>query len=119
MSNDLEILEDIDFLTKVDEHKKLFPLADLQGQVMKLDEELDEYLKATTIEEKIKELADCIICCIGIFRWATLVSRSYLAFIYSRMDKSQYKDIIKEVNNKWQINLNRTWEYKDGKYHHV
>lgn len=119
MSENLTLLDDMDFLTKVDEHKKLFPLADLQGQVMKLDEELDEYLKATTQEEKIKELADCIICCIGIFRWTTLVSRSYLAFIYSRINKDLYKDIIKEVNNKWQININRTWEYKDGKYHHV
>lgn len=100
MSEDLTLLDDLDFLTKVDEHKKLFPLADLQGQVMKLDEELDEYLKATTMEEKIKELADCIICCIGIFRWATLVSRSYLAFIYSRINRDLYKDIINEVNNK-------------------
>lgn len=100
MNEDLTLLDDINFLTKVDEHKKLFPLADLQGQVMKLDEELDEYLKAITQEEKIKELADCIICCIGIFRWATLVSRSYLAFIYSRINKDLYKDVIKEVNNK-------------------
>ena len=54
MSEDLTLLDDMDFLTKVDEHKKLFPLADLQGQVMKLDEELYEYLKSTTTEEKIK-----------------------------------------------------------------
>ena len=119
MNKYLTLLDDIDFLNKVDEHKKLFPLADLQGQVMKLDEELNEYLTATTMEEKIKELADCIICCIGIFRWTNLVSRAYLSFIYSRINKDLYKDIIKEVNNKWQININRTWEYKDGKYYHV
>ena len=112
-------LNEIDFLDKVDEHKKLFPLADLGGQVMKLDEELDEYLKSFDEEEKLKELADCVICCIGIYRWATLVSRSYLAMILKFKTEKQLKIIAKEVNDKWQINLNRTWEYKNGRYHHI
>ena len=113
-----DFYNDINFLDKVDEHIKLFPLANLEGQILKLDEELNEYLKATTEEEKIQELADCIICCIGIYRWATLVSRSYMAMIFSKK-QDKIKDIINAVANKWQINLNRTWEYKDGRYHHV
>ena len=113
-----DFYNDINFLDKVDEHIKLFPLANLEGQILKLDEELNEYLKATTEAEKIQELADCIICCIGIYRWATLVSRSYMAMIFSKK-QDKIKDIINAVANKWQINLNRTWEYKDGRYHHV
>lgn len=113
-----DFYNDINFLDKVDEHKKLFPLADLGGQIMKLDEELDEYLKSLNEDERMKELADCVICCIGIYRWATLVSRSYMAMILKFKTEKQLKLIAEEVNRKWQINLNRTWEYKDGYYHH-
>lgn len=116
--NEIEVLDKMNFLDLVDQHKQLFPKADLNGQVMKLNEELDEYLQATTEEEKIQELADCIICCIGIYRWASLVSRSYMAMIFNKK-QDKIKDIINAVANKWQINLNRTWEYKDGRYHHV
>lgn len=115
--NNMDALEYIDFLSKVEEHKKLFPLADLNGQVLKLNEELDEFLLATTDEERVKELADCIICCIGIFRWATLVARSYIVMIFEKK-KDKIKEILDEVNHKWEINLNRTWEYKNGYYHH-
>lgn len=115
----IKFMDFIDFLSKVDEHKQLFPLADLAGQVMKLEEELLEFQQAETNEEKIKELADCVICCIGIFRFAPLVSKSYIAHIFSRIRPDTVQQVVEAVNTKWQINLNRTWEYKDGKYHHI
>jgi hypothetical protein len=114
-----DLYNNINFLVKVDEHKKLFSLADLGGQIMKLNEEFQEYKDANSDEERYKELADCFICCIGIYRFAPLVSRAMIAHLINHQSDKSLKIIIDEINKKWQINLNRTWEYKDGKYHHV
>ena len=106
--NIMDFLSNIDFLTKVDEHKQLFPLANLEGQILKLEEELNESQNAQDNIEFINEVADCVICCIGIYRWAPLVSRSYLAWLTTRGTVDVIKQLITAVNNKWQINLNRT-----------
>ena len=118
MTND-DFYNEIEFLDKVDEHIKLFPLANLEGQILKLEEELKEYKEATTEEEHYMELADCFICCIGIFRFTQLVSKAMIAHIIGCLSDNGLKTVITNINDKWQINLNRTWEYKDGKYHHV
>lgn len=105
-------------LQKIEEHKKLFPLADLNGQLLKLEEEIQEVYAAETLNDKIEELADCIICCIGIHRFAPQTAGF---IIKSILDK--YNDFVPEiydaVENKWKINLNRKWEYKNGRYHHI
>ena len=43
-------------LQKIEEHKKLFPLADLSGQLLKLEEELNEVNAAKNLKHKIEEI---------------------------------------------------------------
>ena len=103
---------------KIEEHKKLFPLADLRGQLLKLEEELNEVETAKTLQNRIEEIADCIICCIGIYRFAPKTAQFIIKSILQENDE-HIVEIYKTVENKWQINLNRKWEYKNGKYHHI
>lgn len=105
-------------IQKVKEHKELFPLADLRGQLLKLEEELNEVETAETFSDKIEELADCIICCIGIYRFAPKTAQFIIKSIVSE-NNDNIVDIYDAVENKWKINLGRTWEYKNGRYHHV
>lgn len=105
-------------LQKIEEHKKLFPLADLSGQLMKLEEELNEVETAKTLQDKIEELADCIICCIGIYRFAPKTAHFIIKSIVQQND-AYLPEIYDAVEAKWKINQNRKWEYKNGKYHHV
>lgn len=105
-------------LKKIEEHKKLFPLADLSGQLLKLEEELNEVNAAETLQHRIEELADCIICCIGIYRFAPQTARFIIKSILTQND-DYIPEIYDAVEHKWQINLNRKWEYKNGRYHHI
>lgn len=105
-------------IQKIEEHKKLFPLADLSGQLLKLEEELNEVETAETLQEKIEEIADCIICCIGIYRFAPQTAQFIINSIVQQND-DHIVEIYEAVEAKWKINLGRKWEYKNGKYHHV
>ena len=105
-------------LQKIEEHKKLFPLADLSNQLLKLEEELNEVNAANSLEHRIEELADCIICCIGIYRFAPQTAHFIIKSILLQND-DYLTNIYDAVEEKWKINLNRKWEYKNGKYHHI
>jgi hypothetical protein len=106
------------FKEKMAEHEKLFPLADLRGQILKLEEELKEVDAAKNKVEAIQELADCIICCIGICRFAPKTATFIIKSIMMQHD-FYLDEICNEVERKWEINLNRKWEYKNGRYHHI
>lgn len=105
-------------LQKIEEHKKLFPLADLSGQLIKLEEEFNEVETAETLQDRIEEIADCIICCIGIYRFAPKTSQFIIKSIVSE-NNDNIVDIYEAVENKWKVSLNLKWEYTNGKYHHV
>lgn len=110
-----------DILQIAQQHKDLFPLADKKGQIKKLSEELTEYMLASTMEQKKKELADCLIVCAGIYRFDTILGSEQMLEIYKiiKQNKFEEQDIEQKANTKWQINLNRKWEYKDGRDHHL
>ena len=93
-------------LQKIEEHKKLFPLANLSGQLIKLEEELNEVETAKTLQDKIEELADCIICCIGIYRFAPKTAQFIIKSIVSE-NNDNIVEIYEAVENKWKVNLNR------------
>lgn len=103
---------------KIEQHKKLFPKADLSGQLLKLEEELIEVKHAASTIEMIKEIADCIICCIGIYRFAPETAAFFIKSIITNYNVF-LPEIYDEVERKWEINLNRKWEYKNGRYHHI
>ena len=93
-------------------HKKLFPNATLESQVIKLEEELIELHNAVEFEDILKEKADVIIVCIGIYRFAPAVASYLMPSALSELEE-------KEVNRKWQINLKRKWEWNGKTYHHI
>ena len=94
------------------EHEALFPNATLESQVWKLEEEIKEYRDATSVEQLIKEAADVIIVCAGLFRWCPTLAKIIAADFCVRMTEE-------EVNRKWQVNLNRKWEWNGKTYKHV
>ena len=93
-------------------HEKLFPLADLSGQLLKLEEELEELQNAPTMEKVINELADCLICCQGVYRFAPRVAD---LIIHNSFDIWKEKGIlgkaVEYVETKWKINEARPWVF--------
>lgn len=103
----------IDLIKKIsNEHKSLFPMADLDSQEQKLIEELDEV---------IQELVDMLIVSAGIYRFdhkkaLKIVKKVIRVCKILGVDL----DVVKaEVNRKWQINLKRKWEWNGKTYHHI
>lgn len=103
------------------QHAKLFPLADLNGQLTKYDEEMEELNKAKSKAKQTIELADCYICCAGMYRFDKEIAENNLAIIQLMAETLgiDWLDILKTAVKKWEVNIKRKWEYKDGKYHHI
>lgn len=104
---------DIEEMSK--QHEQLFPKADLASQVLKLEEELNEVAVAKTDQQVIKELADCIICCAGMYRFVPITAK----FLSDEIGIAVKPAVEEEVNRKWAINLNRKWEWNGKVYKHV
>lgn len=102
----------LDFKKMAKEHEKLFPNATPMSQFRKVIEEICEFFRAKTPEEKRKERADIQIVCIGIYRWFPRIAR-FISWLFWE------KGIEEEVNRKWQINLKRKWEWNGKTYHHI
>ena len=96
-------------------HKKLFPNASLESQCWKMEEEILEYEEAD-FENKIKESADIVIVCGGLYRWCPRTAKAIASIA---LNNAFYQEIEAEVNRKWQINLNRKWEWNGKTYHHI
>lgn len=104
-------------------HEKLYPRADLASQVLKLEEELQELSEAPNDEKVINELADCLICCQGIQRFAPMVAD---LIVHDAFEGSSWKSMgllqkaIEYVEKKWQINESREWVFDEvtKKYKH-
>lgn len=105
----------IDIKEMSKQHEQLFPLADLASQVLKLEEELSEVTEAKTDEQVIKELADCIICCIGMYRFVPITA----GFLATEIGSAVKPAVEAEVERKWKVNLNRKWEWNGKVYKHV
>lgn len=102
------------------EHEKLFPNADIGSQTDKLEEELTELEQTKGSYEAINELADCFICCAGMYRFAPQVALLCISGINNTVEELGYKTVfLKCVEAKWEFNKTRKWEFKDGKYHHT
>lgn len=94
------------------QHEKLFPKATLESQVWKLEEEINEYEDAGDGLQQRKERADIIIVCAGLYRWCPQLATT-IAFDYYD------KKVEEEVYRKWQVNLNRKWEWNGKTYKHI
>lgn len=111
----------IDLEKMAKEHEKLFPNATLESQVWKLEEELKEFQSTETEQDEMKELADVLIVCGGLYRWCPLLAKTQADSVYGTICYIDVRvsDFEKEVNRKWQINLKRKWEWNGKTYHHI
>lgn len=108
----------IDFEKISKEHEGLFPIADIESQLIKLDEEKSEAGEA--YRQYIKELADVLIVCAGIYRFNPDRALREIDRVYENTEKLGMTDLVEdEVIRKWDVNKNRKWEWNGKTYHHI
>lgn len=95
--------------------EQAFSTLEEESQNKKLIEELIEYLKAKTDEEKIKELADIYIVA-SILRERFNSDLGFCAF--RGIFTTDMIAVYQAVDEKMRINRSRIWEFKNGVYHH-
>ena len=86
------------------------------SQEKKLIEELIEYIKAKTEDERVKELSDVYIVA-SILKERFNNDLGFYAFreIYTPSMTAVYK----AVDDKMEINRSRVWKFIDGVWHHT
>lgn len=101
----------IDLEKMAKEHEKLFENCDLASQDEKIYEEVNEVMK---------ELADVVIVCGGIYRFNKPRANAMLGDVFEVCELLAIDpdDLEAEVNRKWQINLKRKWVWNGKTYHH-
>lgn len=97
-------------------HTETFPHATLDGQIKKFEEEMDEYLSASTLTNRLEELADLIIVCCGIARFNTATAMRHIAQLPFNFSADE---INTALYDKMRINRQRKWTKSDGQYRHV
>lgn len=92
-----------------------FPVLEKRSQHNKLVEEVLEYIKAKTDEEKIKELADIyIVASILRERFGENIGFSFFQEFFT----NDMVTVYSAIDEKMKINRSRIWEFKNGVYHH-
>lgn len=109
----LKIIEDVK-----NWHAETFPDADLNTQLIKLEEEFAELRDELQQSEKLcEELADVIIVCAGLLRWNSATGDMLLMNLISR--STFFDKAMEKVEKKMEINKARKWQkMPDGTYHH-
>lgn len=110
---------DVEKISK--EHAELFPMADAESQLVKLEEEIRELIAGRhDPEQVIKELADILIVCCGLNRWHPLVATVIINFYMINCEKQgiDYNLIFKEVERKWNVDQLREWVWDGKTYKH-
>ena len=94
---------------------KVFPTLSEEAQNIKLFEEVLEFFKAKTLEEKIKELADIyIVACILKYRFGSDLG----FYVFRTLFKLEMVGVYKAVDKKMEINRSRKWACNGKTYHH-
>lgn len=103
-------------------HRETFPMADLQGQLAKFDDEVKEFWECELqSEEAATELADCFIVACGIARFSAAEAAGAFSFVDSYIAAEiKFKEMFENaIQNKMAINRKRKWSVGNGKYQHV
>lgn len=96
--------------------EQVFPTLTEEAQNIKLFEEVLEFFKAKTLEEKIKELSDIyIVASILRFRFGSDLG----FFVFRDLFKLEMVAVYKEVDIKMEINRKRKWKWNGKTYKHV
>ena len=103
-----------------DWHTVTFKDADKAGQLLKLDEEFDEWRAETADPEKrITELADCFIVAAALwFRFEAAIGMFTCNAIVKHCADAD-GELYDAIQKKMTINFNRSWKKQaNGSYHH-
>ena len=103
-----------------DWHTVTFKDADKAGQLLKLDEEFDEWRAETADPEKrITELADCFIVASSLwFRFEAAIGMFTCKAIVKHCSDAD-GELYDAIQKKMTINFNRSWKKQaNGSYHH-
>lgn len=96
-------------------HKKLFVGANIENQMLKFSEEMDEYLASP---EDDFELADCYIAAAGTYNFSPYIAVMILNYLSSYAGFTS--EIEKVAEEKMAINENeRVWTVVNGVIRHV
>lgn len=96
-------------------HTKTFTDATIEGQLIKLEEEMNEFLNSETKEEKLKEAADIYIVLCGLKRWDSYIGNFVKDFWFTPVP-TLYNAVVEKMNK----NKARVWtKTTEGIYHHT
>ena len=100
----------------------MFPLATPETQLMKLNEEFDEYITATSVEEAYEEYGDFLFVCISFRRFVKthIIADALLEKYYFSKPVEEQKLLMKYLQRavtKVKIRIEKKeYNYKDGYY---
>ena len=109
-------------------HMDTFKECTLESQLVQLEEELNELkdvieTEGEGVDRYVEEVVDVLIVSYVL---AIRFNSEVGGFVFSEMEYnliSEYPQLAKKVKkaleNKMNINKNRTWVFENGKYHHV
>lgn len=104
------------FKDMTERHKKLFAGANIENQLLKFTEEMDEHLASPCDED---EMADCYIAAAGIYNFNPYVAVMILNYLGSYGGALPH-EIEKAASEKMAINENeRVWTVVNGVIRHV
>lgn len=104
------------------EHKRMFPLATPETQLKKLNEEFDEYVTATSVEEAYQEYGDFLFVCISFRRFVKthIIADALLERYFFSKPVEEQKTLMQYLQravNKVRIRIEKKeYQYKDGSY---
>lgn len=102
-------------------HRKTFPNETLEGQLLKMNEELLELRNCdiNNTEDFLEEIADCLICASALSgRFNSPIGNFVVCCLLEDADEVMRKSIGLAVSLKMKENLKRTWKKKKGVYRH-
>lgn len=87
----------------------------MEGQLIKLEEEMNELANSANSEEELKEAADVYIVLCGLKRWNSQIGNFVMYYSFSYED-DLYEAAVEKMNK----NKARVWaKTTEGSYHHT
>ncbi len=118
----MRLKEFYDLAKKIsDWHTVTFKDADKTGQLLKLDEEFNEWKEAETAnpEKQLEELADCFIVASALwFRFEVAIGM-FICYAIVMLCADADGELYDAIQKKMTINFYRSWKKQaNGSYHH-
>lgn len=105
-------------------HKKIFPEATEESQVLKLDEELKE-LKKASIDGDMNQVKNesidvVIVSSVLKDRYSNAIGDVVFSSIMDKISSvADFNEVVVALENKLEINKKRKWTFENGVYRHI